>query len=77
MGYRLGTDDELEDIELGDRAAFWAVSYLLAASYSTVRDRERFTALTMFGSVCERVREDTGEQDVTGLVPAAWIPVPD
>jgi len=72
----LDAGDELEDIELGERASWWLLNYQLAGLYSDPAVAASHTALAIFGSVCEAVRGMTGRQDVTGLVPREWLPWP-
>lgn len=47
----LGLDDEMEDIELGERVSWWLTSSMCCAAYSGERSRLESTVRMMVGQV--------------------------
>lgn len=47
----LGLDDEMEDVELGERESWWATACMAASAYSREGDRCRAMTSTMVGQV--------------------------
>ena len=74
MASLLDPESELETIELGDRVS-WDFTMMLGATiYHDEKDRQRSVVLMLLGQVCQGIRDRCEADDMTDLVPTAWLP---